>query len=161
MDVKLINDSSYAFKSGSYYNSSNTYICRKNGSDEFQLGYALRGLNGKWQCWTTWDGALFLTDEEGFEIFTDPEQDNLRWVRADGKSVPAGAISGGTKSTGDSLIITRCLSTLQQGRNEIPGYIIKNDPSKAYYGYETEHECKDFEILTCNDPRPGTSVKRQ
>lgn len=42
----------------------------------------------------------------------------------------------------------------------VPGYVRKDFPNKAYYGFdEDEYTCDEFEVLTCANNHHGMALK--
>lgn len=120
------------------------------------LGHGLFYHNQTWDCFVTWDGKITRTDPKNAQILTVPEATNFKWVRGDRKSIPEAAVAGGKSANGEILLIARCME--KAGQHEVPGYVIKNVPTLAFYGESNyEFSCSTFDILTCDlDPKPGT-----
>lgn len=158
--MQLLSNHSNPFIAGHQIDDSPNYICRaKNLNQGFQIGYATNvGILSQAVCWTSYKGVSKFTKDA--EVLVDSMHDNLVWVRSDRKSIPLGAIIGGRSSSGEQLIITRCLSTSSNGEQVVPGYLSKSSPEIAYRLTKTsENVCESFEVLTCREHTSGCCNK--
>lgn len=131
-------------------NGEPLYICRVYHNGDIIPG---KGSVSKKFCYISYGGAeYFYNTINKYEIFTNPQRQNFKWVRqSQATSIPSNAIPGGRTTNGETLYIGRCIYRTSDGRTTlIPGKIHQPSPSFMYIAFNgREERCYDYEILVC------------